>query len=107
MWVFDTDRTAGAYESITVANASIGFTKRTMKPITGAFKDMFAKVVFCTLETNNIRFRIDGTAPTTSEGHLLSVGQLLTLKNAADIENFRAINAVVAASGILKVTFRF
>ena len=84
-----------AYESITVANSAIGLTSGTYSDATRA--EM-------TLETAQIRFRMDGTNPTSSEGHLVEVGDTITLDSAAQIADFLAIRTG-STSGVLKVTY--
>ena len=84
-----------AYESITVANSAIGLTSGTYSDATRA--EM-------TLETAQIRFRMDGTNPTSSEGHLVEVGDTITLDSAAQIADFLAIRTD-STSGVLKVTY--
>ena len=93
---------AGGYEAITVADTAIGFTAAKLLTTT----KKIARAVFCTLETAQIRFTIDGTTPTTSIGHLLEIGQTLTLENVADLTNFRAIRTG-SSSGSLRVTYRY
>ena len=55
------------YESITVADTAIGFTGSKIASYTTAF---------CTLETAQVRFRIDAV-PTSSTGHILDVGGMM------------------------------
>lgn len=86
-----------AYESVTVDNTVGGVS------LTAATYGR-ARKAFVTLETAQIRFTIDGTAPTTSVGHLLESGQTLDLKNTDEIRNFRAIRTG-SVSGGLKVTY--
>ena len=83
------------YESITVADSAIGLT---------AAKYLDAEHAEITLETAQIRFRLDGTDPTSSEGHLVEVGDVITLNSAAQIAIFRAIRTG-STSGVLKVTY--
>lgn len=104
--VFSREFSAGSYESLTVAASAVGFTKSYRQPESGDYQTVMAKAVFCSLETAQIRFRIDGTSPTSSVGHLLEIGQTLTLNNPGDITNFRAIRTG-DTSGVLRVTFRF
>ncbi len=59
--------------------------------------------VFCTLETGQLRFRMDGTAPTTSVGHLLEVGQSFTIYNRAALTNIQFIATSTTAA--LQVTY--
>ena len=84
-----------AYESITVANSAIGLTSGTYSDATRA--EM-------TLETAQIRYRLDGTNPTSSEGHPVEVGDLIILNSAAQIAGFKAIRTG-STSGVLKVTY--
>jgi len=83
------------YESITVSNTAIGLTSATYLDATRA--EM-------TLETAQIRFRVDGTDPTSSEGHPVYVGDLIILNSAAQIAAFKAIRTG-STSGVLKVTY--
>lgn len=89
-----------AYESITVGASAIGFTEAKIIANTEGFT---IGSVFCTLETAQIRFRLDGTDPTSSEGHLLEPGQSLTIEYN-DVVNFRSIRTG-GTSGVLKASF--
>lgn len=86
-----------AYESLTVDDtvSGIALTATTY---------LRAHRAFMTLESAQVRFTKDGTAPTTSIGHLLQVGQTVDLKNADEIRNFRAIRTG-SSSGVLKVSY--
>jgi len=86
---------AFAFESITVAATAIGGTALTYTDATSAE---------LTLETAQIRIRIDGTNPASDEGHLVEVGDTITLKSAAQIANFKAIRTG-STSGVLKATY--
>ena len=96
------DKAATSYEAITVADTAIGFTATKIKPTNATA----VQGVFCSLETAQIRFTLDGTTPTSTIGHLLGVGQTLTISHAGDIENFRAIRTG-STSGSLRCTYRF
>ena len=86
---------ATAYESVTITNSATALTAGTYGAATHAV---------ITAETAPMRFRIDGTAPTASEGHLLNPGDTVTLTSAADIAAFRGIRTG-ATSGVIKVTY--
>ena len=90
------------HESVTIDNTAggVGLTAATYAPST---KDM-AKEAFLTLETAQIRWTIDGTAPTITVGHLLEIGQTLTLKDQIEIVKFKGIRTG-GASGTLKITY--
>lgn len=89
------------FESITVTGSAVGFTAANLKSDT-------SKVwkVFLTLETAEIRFRLDGTAPTSAEGHIMSSGDTLELTDPDGISNFKAIKTG-GTSGVLKVTYEY
>lgn len=91
-------RSVTDYESVTVAGTSIGFdataaTNNGIKPSAATI----------TVETAQLRFRTDGTAPTSSEGHLAGVGDVIELTDRGECDNFRAIRTG-ATSGVIKVT---
>ena len=86
---------ACAFESVTVTDSAIGLTSGTYGDATKA--EM-------TLETAQIRVRKDGTNPTSSEGHLVEIGDTVVLKSAADLATFKAIRTG-STSGVLKVTY--
>ncbi len=86
------------YESLTVDNTG-GGVAFTVATVGTAIK------AFITCETAQVRFTTDGTAPTTTEGHLLNPGDILKLDSNDDILAFRAIRTG-ATSGVLKATFQ-
>ena len=90
-----TGSNAAVHESLTVDNTvgGVGFA--------GHAANIYALI---TCETAQVRFTVDGTAPTTTVGHLLNPGDVLRLDSNADIAAFRAIRTG-ATSGVLKATF--
>jgi len=90
-----TGNEASANEIVTVADSAIGLTSGTYGDATKATM---------TLETAQIRIWKDGSDPTTTEGHLIEAGDVITLNSASDIANFKAIR-VGATSGTLMVTY--
>jgi hypothetical protein len=50
-----------------------------------------ANRAYITIETASIRFRVDGTAPTASVGHLVEAKGIIELHSIAEIEKFKAI----------------
>ena len=88
---------AGASEVLTVNN-TVGGVGFTGAKITGQTK------AFVTVETAQIRFTLDGTAPTTAVGHLLEIGDILKLDSTADLASFRAIRTG-AVSASLQCTY--
>lgn len=86
---------ASTYESVTVADSAIGLTSGTYGDATKA--EM-------TLETAQIRVRKDGSDPTSSEGHIVEIGDVIVLNSAADLATFKAIRTG-STSGVLKITY--
>ena len=96
------------YESITVSSSAVGLTAAKYKPVPsnregepGAERSAARAVI--TVETNELRYRYDGTDPTTSEGHILGVNDVLTLVGDDAISQFRAI--ATGSDGVIKVTY--
>jgi hypothetical protein len=77
-----------SYESITVSSAAIGLTAGTITPIIAGVRNATA---LCVVETAQIRYRVDGTDPTSSEGIALNIGDTLVLEGSDDLLKFRAI----------------
>ena len=72
-----------AYESLTVSNASVGFTAGTM----GGNRDH----AIVTVEVATVRFRLDGNAPTATVGLMLVPGDVLELDAQPQLEKIRFI----------------
>jgi hypothetical protein len=83
---------ANNFETLTVADSSVGMTASTM--LIGQ-----ANYAFITVETGPIRFRIDGTAPTSSVGHPAAVGDTIELWDG-EIAAFRAIRSTGTSASL-------
>lgn len=83
-----------AYEELTVTGAAQGLASI---PSDGVLAGGWIEV-----ETNPIRIRVDGVAPTAAIGHLYNPGQTDYL-NAQELRSLRAIP--VAGDGLLRVTY--
>lgn len=86
------------FETVTVADSAIGLTasKLSVSPK--------PKQAFLTLESGQIRYRIDGTDPTSSVGHIMLPMQSLLLEGYNQLKNFKSIRTG-ATSGTLSVSF--
>ena len=82
------------YESITVSTVA--------KNITATLIDQHHDWALVTVETAPVRFRLDGTAPTTSEGHLLNVGDVLELRDG-ELSGFGVIRSS-GTDAVIKVS---
>ena len=82
------------FESITVSTTAIGLTTA---------KAEAANEAYISLEDSAVRFRLDGVAPTASEGHKLNAGMDFKLNGQGQMAGFKAI--AISGSGVLKVTY--
>lgn len=88
---------AFGFESLTVADTAVGV----------AFVDAGdAERFFATLETAQIRYRYDGTAPTAAVGHLAEIGDVIVIEGTSNIANFKAIRTG-STSGVLRITYEW
>jgi hypothetical protein len=87
------------FQALTVDGTAggVGFTLPTGKVLSDISS------IFMTCETAQIRWTIDGTTVTASNGHIMDTGTSLTLSNRDAISKFKAIR--VSASGALMVTY--
>ena len=76
-----------AFEALTVATTSVGFTAATFAPTTGTP----AISAHLKVETAQVRYRTDGTAPTATVGTILDPGDTLTVWGTFDIASIRFI----------------
>lgn len=88
------------FAALTVDNTADGVT---LPQVRRARCGLRGKIVG-RLETAQIRFRVDGHAPSTTVGTLLEVGETLEIVGYADLERFRAIRTG-GSSGTLQVTY--
>lgn len=91
----------GSYEAVAVSSSAIGFTVANFNPGTGKR----AAVAVATLETDSIRFRVDGGTPTSTVGQLVTQASnvSITVCGFQAIRDFLAIRTSGDAS--LKVMY--
>lgn len=73
-----------AFETLSVTGTAGGLTQATAG---GSNK------ATVTVEVAPVRFRVDGTAPTATVGHLLDVGDTLVLGSNDEIERIKFISS--------------
>jgi len=78
----------GAFESVTVSSTAVSLPMARL-----GFDN-----ALITVETDQVRFRLDAVAPTSSVGHLLDVGDVLALDSADQIANARFIRVTSDAT---------
>jgi hypothetical protein len=88
-----------ANESITVSTVAIGFTSGTIQQAAGN-----AHIASVTVETDSIRFWVDGTNPTSSVGHEIAADAGFLVCGLNSIINFRAIRSG-AGDATLRVSY--
>ena len=71
-----------AFETLTVSSTAL--------PLTEALAEN-ASFVTVTVESQAVRFRLDGVAPTATVGHVLTAGDSLELVGFWEIDQFRVI----------------
>jgi hypothetical protein len=94
------------YEAITVDNTVKTLTASKIEPnVSVAERDLGkAKLIRISVEGDQVRFREDGLAdPTSSEGHLLNVGDYYYLANLKQSKNFKFTR--VTANATLRVSY--
>ena len=92
------------FESITVSSTAIGLTSSLYNPSTVGTRPLDqAQYVIITSETNDIRYRIDGTDPTASVGHKLVAGSSMVLAGYSAIVKFKSI--ATGSDATLMVTY--
>jgi len=75
-------------EAITVSSTAIGITASLLS--SGTTRAQKSEGL-CTVESNQIRYRVDGSNPTTSVGHVADPGDIIHLEGLSELVNFRAI----------------
>ena len=80
-------KTAVSYEAITVSSTAVGIGSATLDPADGAVPtECYGRV-----ETESIRYRCDGTNPTSSEGILVQATETIHILGRGNMENIKFI----------------
>ncbi len=74
------------HDTVSVTNSSTLLTRAAAAP-----NGHVADFAIITIEDADLRFWLDGTAPTASVGHLAPSGSTLRLESAAEVAGFRGI----------------
>ena len=84
-----------AFETLTVSTTAL--------PLTEAMSEV-AQVAFITIESQAVRYRIDGQDPTASVGHVIEAGGTLELEGPWELDKFRVIRRD-ASDATARVTY--
>lgn len=85
-------------EELTISTAALGFTAGVVQQAAGN-----AAIAVVTVETDSIRYWVDGSTPTSSSGHLAPADSSFTICGLNSIKNFLAIR--VTLDSAIKVSF--
>ena len=91
------------FEKLTVSNTAKALTLATYQTTPIANTTQRAILAVITVEDNDMRYRVDGTDPTTAIGHLIKDGGIIQLESGLEINQFRAIR--VSADAVIQVTY--
>lgn len=80
-----------SFETVTVADTAISLTA-------GTYTTAIRAVI--SVETATLRYRVDGTAPTASVGHIANDGDVIILESSIAISNFQAIRTTGTSASI-------
>lgn len=89
----------GNAEALTIADSALAFTSGTYI----ANGIVATKAVFV-LEGGQVRFTVDGSTVGTATGHLIEIGDVVTVEGRHAVRNFSAIRTG-ATSGTAWVTY--
>lgn len=94
-----------AFETITVSSTPIGGTasKLTINQA-GGFRKRAQKAVL-SVESQPIRFRYDGTSPSSTVGHLLAAGDYFTVNGEDNVAALKMI--ATGTDATVQVTFHY
>lgn len=91
-----------AFEQVTVNSTAVGLTEATYAP---SGNPRARRAVIQNVGSRVVRYKTDGSAPTSSSGHQLAVGGVLTLETTHDIAAFRAVRES-AFNSTLAITYQ-
>lgn len=91
------------FETLTVSNDAVGLTATKYRPSTGDANKNALKA-FITAEGGSVRYRYDGTDPTSTVGHILEAGGFLIADGQHQMEKIRFIRTG-NSDGVLQVSY--
>jgi len=90
---FGKELKAYEFETLTVTNAAKAFTSAKLSA-TGKENAIRAIV---TVEDDSIRYRVDGSDPSATVGHLVYAGGTITIEGITNLTRFRAFRVTTDA----------
>jgi len=98
------ERVPGDFESLEVGATVVALSLPKLNPMVGNFANIKSRAAQVTLENGDIRFRLDGGDPTSTEGHQFLVGTSLSIVGTQTLRQFRAIRSGTT-NGTLRITY--
>jgi len=95
---------AGGYEALSPTSAT-GITASLRHPTSGIHKGRMARTAQIVVETNAIRFLLDGTDATANNGLLVQAGQNVTITGVNNVKNFSCIDTAAGASSVKIIVY--
>jgi len=92
------------FESITPTTAK-SITSALVLPTSGSYIAMNAVAAYVTVETQPIRFRIDGTAASATVGHSLGAGESYLVRGKTAVSQFSCIDTAAGAATVRVTVF--
>ena len=84
------------YESLTIDN-TVGGVGLTSTKLTTTPKPIR---VIITIEAATLRYRYDGTAPLSSEGHILNANDVLIVEGISNMKNLKMIRTTTTSATV-------
>ena len=94
-----------AYDMETLAPTSNAAVGATAAKLAVSGKQPAVKII-AVAETQAIRYRLDGGAPSTTVGHLVAAGESFEVEGETNIKNLKII-AVTGTAGVTITFFRY
>ena len=98
------ERVPGDFETLVIEDTVVSLSPQKLNPVSGTFANIKARAAQVTLEDGDIRFRVDGGDPTSTEGHPFTVSTSLSITGTQALRQFRAIRSGTV-SGTVRVTY--
>ena len=95
------DSVAFGYEALAVLDDAVCVLTSSEYVATAPARQCRALI---TVETHQLRYTLEGTAPSSTVGHLIEIGDVLVIEGAANIALFKCISTTTD-HGAIKVTY--
>ncbi len=79
------------YSTLAVSSSAVGLSSASPTLAVVSLLKARAFGAVMTVETDQVRYRMDGTDPTSTEGHLLNAGDILTFDSWSQGINWRSV----------------